>query len=137
MTEEEYAEFAQRLAYHMSKPSLSGVINQSKLATPHHNRFPINDERAACRCRKLTEYGRIGGNFETSPTLNEWHSPCPQLAGRGTGGGFDLAALKFEVLQKVGDAVGNIQTYQLQNADYGAVEAHLTFEYDERARKPP
>ncbi|RGY83694.1 mobilization protein, partial [Ruminococcus sp. AM58-7XD] len=25
----------------------------------------------------------------------------------------DLAALKFEVLQKVGDAVGNIQTYQL------------------------
>ena len=25
----------------------------------------------------------------------------------------DLAALKFEVLRKVGDAVGNIQTYQL------------------------
>ena len=25
----------------------------------------------------------------------------------------DLAALKFEVLQKVGEAVGNIQTYQL------------------------
>ena len=24
----------------------------------------------------------------------------------------DLAALKFEVLQKVGEAVGNIQTYQ-------------------------
>ncbi|MCI8875880.1 MAG: mobilization protein, partial [Lachnospiraceae bacterium] len=24
-----------------------------------------------------------------------------------------LAALKFEVLQKVGEAVGNIQTYQL------------------------
>ena len=25
----------------------------------------------------------------------------------------DLAALKFEVLRKVGDAVGNIQAYQL------------------------
>ena len=25
----------------------------------------------------------------------------------------DLAALKFEVLRRVGDAVGNIQTYQL------------------------
>ena len=25
----------------------------------------------------------------------------------------ELAALKFEVLQKVGEAVGNVQTYQL------------------------
>ena len=37
----------------------------------------------------------------------------PQLAGEVRAAVSDLAALKFEVLQKVGDAVGNIQTYQL------------------------
>ena len=36
-----------------------------------------------------------------------------QLAGEVRAAVSDLAALKFEVLQKVGDAVGNIQTYQL------------------------
>ena len=40
-------------------------------------------------------------------------SPYPQLAGEVRAAVSDLAALKFEVLQKVGDAVGNIQTYQL------------------------
>ena len=38
--------------------------------------------------------------------LNEWHSPYPQLAGEVRAAVSDLAALKFEVLQKVGDAVG-------------------------------
>ena len=39
--------------------------------------------------------------------------PYPQLAGEVRAAVSDLAALKFEILQKVGDAVGNIQTYQL------------------------
>ena len=57
---------------------------------------------------------KIGGNLnQIARTLNEWHSPYPQLAGEVRAAVSDLAALKFEVLQKVGDAVGNIQTYQL------------------------
>ena len=57
---------------------------------------------------------RIGGNLnQIARTLNEWHSPYPQLAGEVRAAVSDLAALKFEVLQQVGDAVGNIQTYQL------------------------
>ena len=97
MTEEEYAEFAERLsAYNMSqaefiRQAITGAVG------------------------KLTaEYGRIGGNLnQIARTLNEWHSPYPQLAGEVRAAVSDLAALKFEVLQKVGDAVGNIQTYQL------------------------
>ncbi|WP_270289170.1 plasmid mobilization protein [Enterocloster bolteae] len=92
MTEEEYAEFAERLsAYNMSQAEF---IRQAG---------------------KLTaEYGRIGGNLnQIARTLNEWHSPYPQLAGEVRAAVSDLAALKFEILQKVGDAVGNIQTYQL------------------------
>ena len=37
----------------------------------------------------------------------------PQLAAEVRAAASDLAALKFEVLEKVGEAVGNVQTYQL------------------------
>ena len=106
MTEEEYAEFAQRLsAYHMSQAEF---IRQAITVSP------INDELLAAVGKLTAEYGRIGGNLnQIARTLNEWHSPYPQLAGEVRAAVSDLAALKFEVLQKVGDAVGNIQTYQL------------------------
>ena len=75
---------------------------------------PVNDELLAAGGKLTAEYGRIGGNLnQIARTLNEWHSPYPQLAGEVRAAVSDLAALKFEVLQKVGDAVGNIQTYQL------------------------
>ena len=45
--------------------------------------------------------------------IRDRHSPYPQLAGEVRAAVSDLAALKFEILEKVGDAVGNIQTYQL------------------------
>ena len=100
MTEEEYAEFAQRLSAYHIRP----IITVS----------PINDELLAAVGKLTAEYGRIGGNLnQIARTLNEWHSPYPQLAGEVRAAVSDLAALKFEVLQKVGDAVGNIQTYQL------------------------
>ena len=115
MTEEEYAEFAQRLsAYHMSQAEFIRQNHNQGSHTPHHNRFPINDELLAAVGKLTAEYGRIGGNLnQIARTLNEWHSPYPQLAGEVRAAVSDLAALKFEVLQKVGDAVGNIQTYQL------------------------
>ena len=75
---------------------------------------PVNDELLAAVGKLTAEYGRIGGNLnQIARTLNEWHSPYPQLAEEVRAAVSDLAALKFEVLQKVGDAVGNIQTYQL------------------------
>ena len=106
MTEEEYAEFAQRLsAYNMSQAEF---IRQAITVSP------VNDELLAAVGKLTAEYGRIGGNLnQIARTLNEWHSPYPQLAGEVRAAVSDLAALKFEVLQKVGDAVGNIQTYQL------------------------
>ena len=45
--------------------------------------------------------------------LNEYGVPYNALSGEVRAAISDLAALKFEVLQKVGEAVGNIQTYQL------------------------
>ena len=47
---------------------------------------------------KRQEYGRIGGNLnQIARTLNEWHSPYPQLAGEVRAAVSDLAALKFAV----------------------------------------
>ena len=64
---------------------------------------------------KLTaEYGRIGGNLnQIARYLNEYGSPYRGLEKEVRGAAADLAALKFEVLQKVGEAVGDTQTYQL------------------------
>ena len=73
----------------------------------------VNDELLSAIGKLTAEYGRIGGNLnQIARTLNEWHSPYPQLAEEVRSAASDLAALKFEVLEKVGEAVGNVQTYQ-------------------------
>ena len=74
----------------------------------------VNDGLLAAIGKLTAEYGRIGGNLnQIARTLNEWHSPYPQLAVEVRSAASDLAALKFEVLEKVGEAVGNVQAYQL------------------------
>ena len=60
------------------------------------------------------EVGRGGGNLnQIARTLNEWHSPYPAMAKELREAAADLAALKYEVLKKVGDAVGNTQAFRL------------------------
>ena len=74
----------------------------------------VNDELLSAIGKLTAEYGRIGGNLnQIARTLTEWHSPYPQLAEEVRSAASDLAALKFEVLEKVGEAVGNVQAYQL------------------------
>ena len=81
MTEEEYAEFAERLsACNMSQAEFIRQAITGAAIRPIITVSPVNDELLAGEVRAAVS---------------------------------DLAALKFEVLQKVGDAVGNIQTYQL------------------------
>ena len=115
MTEEEYAAFAERLsAYNMSQAEFIRQAITGAAIRPVITVSPVNDELLVAVGKLTAEYGRIGSNLnQIARTLNEWHSPYPQLAGEVRAAVSDLAALKFEVLQKVGDAVGNIQTYQL------------------------
>ena len=74
-----------------------------------------NEEKLQATIGKLTaEYGRIGNNLnQIARHLNEWHSPYPVMAKELQDAAADLATLKFEVMKKVGDAVGNVQAYQL------------------------
>ena len=115
MTEEEYADFAARLApYGISQSEFIRRAIQGASIRPVVTVSPVNDELLAALGKLTAEYGRIGNNLnQIARTLNDWHNPYPQLAAEVRAATPDLAALKFEVLEKVGEAVGNVQTYQL------------------------
>ena len=82
MTEEEYAEFAERLsAYNMSQAEFIRQAITGAAIRPIITVSPVNDELLAAVEKLTAEYGRIGGNLnQIARTLNEWHSPYPQLA---------------------------------------------------------
>ena len=115
LTEEEYAEFSERVT--LCKMSQAEFIRQAipeSDHTPHVTVSPVNDGLLAALSKLTAEYGKIGGNLnQIARSLNEYGSPYRGLEKEVRGAAADLAALKFEVLQKVGEAVGNIQTYQL------------------------
>ena len=115
MTEEEYADFAARLVpYGISQSEFIRRAIQGASIRPVVTVSPVNDELLASLGKLTAEYGRIGNNLnQIARTLNDWHNPYPQLAAEVRAAASELAALKFEVLEKVGEAVGNVQTYQL------------------------
>ncbi len=56
---------------------------------------------------------QLGNLNQIARCLNEYGTPYNALSQEVRAATAELAALKFEVLQKVGEAVGNVQTYQL------------------------
>ena len=115
LTDEEYADFTARLApYCMSQSEFIRQAITRATIRPIVTVSPVNDELLAAVGKLTAEYGRIGGNLnQIARTLNEWHSPYPAMAKELKDAAADLAALKYEVLQKVGEAIGDTQTYQL------------------------
>ncbi len=115
MTEEEYADFAARLApYDMSQAEFIRQAITRATIRPVVNVSAVNDELLAAIGRLTAEYGKIGGNLnQIARNLNEYGTPYNAISGEVRAAISDLAALKYEVLQKVGEAVGDTQTYQL------------------------
>ena len=113
MTEEEYADFAARLApYGISQSEFIRRAIQGASIRPVVTVSPVNDELLSALGKLTVEYGRIGNNLnQIARAINDY--PYPQLAAEVRAAASDLAALKFDVLEKVGEAVGNVQTYQL------------------------
>ena len=107
VTEEEHADFMERLtAYGMSQ---SEFIRQAITGATVK---PIIIVSAVGR---LTgEYGKIGGNLnQIARYLNEYGAPYNTLAAEVRAELSDLAALKFQVLREVGEAIGNTETFKL------------------------
>ena len=115
MTEEEYADVAARLApYGISQSEFIRRAIRGATIRPVVTVSPVNDELLSTIGKLTAEYGRIGSNLnQIARAINDWHNPYPQLAVEVRAAASDLAALKFEVLEKVGEAAGNVQTYQL------------------------
>lgn len=115
LNEEEYAEFIERIS--LCKMSQSEYIRQALTKSrirPVITVSPVNEELLIAVGKLTAEYGKIGGNLnQIARCLNEYGAPYHALSSEVKTAIADLAALKFEVLQKVGEAVGNVQTYQL------------------------
>ena len=115
LSEEEYADFTARLApYGISQSEFLRQAIRRTAIRPVIHVSAVNDELLSAVGKLTAEYGRIGGNLnQIARTLNEWHSPYPAMAKELREAAADLAALKYEVLKKVGDAVGNTQAFRL------------------------
>ena len=115
LSDEEHADFMERLAaYQISQSEFIRQAIRGATIRPVITVSPVNDELLSAVGKLTAEYGRIGGNLnQIARFLNEYGAPYASLSGEVRGAAADLAALKFEVLKKVGDAVGDTQTYQL------------------------
>ena len=111
LSEDEYADFTARLApYGISQSEFLRQAIRRTTIRPVIHVSAVNDELLSAVGKLAAEYGRIGGNLnQIARYLNEYGAPYNALSGEVRAAIADLAALKYEVLQKVGDAVGNTQ----------------------------
>ena len=115
MTEEEYADFMERLTpYGISQSEFIRRAIAGATNSPIITVSPINDELLAAVGKLTGEYGKIGSNLnQIARYLNEYGTPYNALSSEVRAALSDLAALKFQVLREVGEAVGNTQTFKL------------------------
>lgn len=114
LSEDEYADFTARLApYGISQSEFLRQAIRRATIRPVVHVSSVNDELLSAVGKLTAEYGRIGGNLnQIARYLNEYGVPYNTLSGEVRAAISDLAVLKYEVLKKVGDAVGNTQAYQ-------------------------
>ena len=115
LDDEEHADFLRRMElYGMSQSEFIREAIAGAIIRPTIVASLINDDLLAAIGKLTAEYGRVGNNLnQIARHLNEWRSPYPAMAKELQDAAADLATLKFEVMKKVGDAIGNIQAYKL------------------------
>ena len=115
LTEAEHADFMERLtAYGMSQSEFIRQAITGATITPIITVSPINDEMLAAVGRLTGELGKVGGNLnQIAHHLNEFGEPYNSLNTEVRSTLSEIAALKFQVLREVGEAVGNTQTFKL------------------------
>ena len=115
MTNEEYADFTERV--NLCGVSQSEFIRQAienAVIKPIITVSPVNEKFLSAVGQLTAQLGKIGGNLnQIARYLNEHGTPYNSLSSDVQAAIADLADLKFEILQKVGDAVGDVQTFKL------------------------
>ena len=115
LDDEEHAEFIRRMKlYDMNQSEFIREAISGATIKPTIVATMVSDDMLAAIGKLIAEYGRVGNNLnQIARHLNEWRSPYPAMAKELQDAAADLATLKFEVMKKVGDAVGNVQAYKL------------------------
>ena len=115
LDDEEHAEFMRRMElYEMSQAEFIREAISGATIKPTIVATLVSDDLLAAIGKLTAEYGRVRNNLnQIARHLNEWRRPYPAMAKELQDAAADLATLKFEVMKKVGDAVGNVQAYKL------------------------
>ena len=115
MTEEEFADFTKRAKFcGVSQSEFIRQAIENSVIKPIITVSPINEKLLTAVGTLTAQLGKIGGNLnQIARYLNENGVPYNSLSGEIRAAIADLADLKFEILRKVGDAVGDVQTFKL------------------------
>ena len=115
LTEEEYADFTERAKFcGMSQSEFIRQAIENAVIKPIITVSPVNEKLLSAIGQLTAQLGKIGGNLnQIARFLNEHGTPYNSLSSDVRAAIADLADLKFEILQKVGGAVGDVQTLKL------------------------
>ena len=115
MTDDEYADFAERVKFcGISQSEFIRRAIENAIIKPVITVSPVNEKLLSTVGQLIAQLGKIGGNLnQIARYLNEHGAPYNKLYSDVRAAIADLADLKFEILQKVGDAVGDVQTFKL------------------------
>ena len=115
MTDEKYADFTERVKFcGISQSEFIRQAIENAVIKPIITVSPINEKLLSDIGQLTAQLGKIGGNLnQIARYLNEHGVPYNSLYSDVQSAISDLAELKFEILKKVGDAVGDVQTLKL------------------------
>ena len=115
LTEEEYADFTEQAKFcGISQSEFIRQAIENAVIKPIITVSPVNEKLLSAVGSLTAQLGRIGGNLnQIARYLNEHGTPYNSLSSEVQSAISDLADLKFEILRKVGDAVGDVQTLKL------------------------
>ena len=113
MTEEEYADFAARLApYGISQSEFIRRAIQGASIRPVVTVSPVNDELLAALVKLTAEYGRSGSNLnQIAKYFNQGGILSQDMRGEINKRLRDLYEMKYKVMEMAGDFHGNTETY--------------------------
>ena len=115
MTDEEYADFTERAKFcGMSQSEFIRRAIENAVIKPVITVSPVNEKLLSAVGQLTAHLGKIGGNLnQIARYLNEHGVPYNTLYVDVQSAISDLVDLKYKIMRKVGDAVGDVQTLRL------------------------
>ena len=115
MTAKEFADFTERAKFcGISQSEFIRQAIENSVIKPIITVSPVNEKSLSAIGALTVQLGKIGSNLnQIARFLNEHDAPYNSLSNEVHSVISDLADLKFEIFRKVGDAVGDVQTFKL------------------------